>query len=363
MTQASFGRFYWAFFFVILGISLWGVIFLYSASYNMGSEQGMMALNQMVRIAVGLLVFLAVIAVGYKSFLNVSYVLYAVVLICLVMVLIFGTKRYGAQRWLYIGPFSFQPSEFSKLAVILALSHYLGQRKKNLYQIRRFVISFIMTLVPLVLVLKEPDLGTSLIFLPILFFMLYVWGAKLKYFLLTFSLGLCSLPFLWTILKPYQKDRLFAFMDPDRDPLGASYTVIQSKIAIGSGGFLGKGWLHGSQNKLHFIPEHHTDFIFSVVGEEGGFIGVLVFFLLIVLFFRLAFIAMRHTTDVSGRLLATGVISMVFFHIFINVGMTIGMMPVTGLPLPLISYGGSSLLTFFVSFGLLASIFKERSFF
>ncbi len=363
MTHASFGRFYWVFFLVIVGISLWGVVFLYSATYNLDAEQGALALNQMIRVGLGLLVFLAVISVGYKAFLNVSYVIYGVVVLCLIMVLIFGTKRYGAQRWLYIGPFSFQPSEFSKLAVILALSHYLGQRKKNLYQIRRFVISFIMTFVPLVLVLKEPDLGTSLIFLPILFCMLYVWGARLKYFLISFSLGICSLPFLWMILKPYQKNRLTAFLDPDRDPLGASYTVIQSKIAIGSGGLLGKGLLQGTQNKLHFIPEHHTDFIFSVVGEEGGFIAVLVFFLMLVLFFRLAFIAMRYTTDVSGRLLATGIIAMVFFHVFINIGMTVGLMPVTGLPLPLISYGGSSLLTFFVSFGLLVSIFRERSFF
>jgi rod shape determining protein RodA len=363
VTHTTFSKFYWSFFFVILGISLWGIFFLYSASYNLGAEEGVIALKQMVRIAVGLLVFLGIVSVGHKTFLNVSYVLYAVMLVLLVMVLIFGTKRYGAQRWLYMGPFSFQPSEFSKLAVILALSHYLGKRKKNLYQMRRFVVAFIMTLVPLVLVLKQPDLGTSLIFLPILLCMLYVWGAKLRYFLTTFMLGLCSLPFLWMLLKPYQKDRLFAFLDPNRDPLGASYTVIQSKIAIGSGGFLGKGWLNGTQNKLHFVPEHHTDFIFSVVGEEGGFISVLVFFLLFVLFFRLSFMVIRRTTDVSGRLLTTGIISMVFFHIFINIGMTIGMMPVTGLPLPLISYGGSSLLTFFISFGLLVSIFKERSIF
>lgn len=348
---------------MILGIALWGIFFLYSASYNIGSEQGMLALRQMVRIAVGLMVFLGVVSIGYKSFLNISYVLYVVTLILLIMVLVFGTRRYGAQRWLYVGPFSFQPSEFSKIAVILALSHYLGRRKKNLYQIRRFIIAFIMTIVPLVLVLKEPDLGTSLIFIPILLCMLYVWGAKLKYFLMTIVLGLSSLPFLWMLLKPYQKDRLFAFIDPNRDPLGASYTVIQSKIAIGSGGFLGKGWLQGTQNKLYFVPEHHTDFIFSVVGEEGGFISIVVFFLLFVLLFRLSFMAIRRTTDVSGKLLATGIIAMVFFHIFINIGMTIGLMPVTGLPLPLISYGGSSLLTFFISFGLLVSIFKERSIF
>ena len=225
------------------------------------------------------------------------------------------------------------------------------------------MIAFIITLIPLVLVLKQPDLGSALIFLPILFCMLYVWGAKLKYFLLTFSLGLSSTPFLWMILKPYQRNRLLSFIDPNKDPLGSSYTVLQSKIGIGSGGLFGKGWLEGSQNKLHFIPEHHTDFIFSVIGEEGGFMVVLLFFVFYTLLFRLCFLVISQTTDTSGRLLATGIISMIFFHLFINVGMTIGLMPVTGLPLPLISYGGSSILSVFIAFGLLASIYKERSIF
>lgn len=363
MTRSSFYNFYWAFFCVLVAISLFGVIFLYSASYSMEGASGILALKQLARIGVGLLVFLAVVAIGYKSFLNLSYVFYAATLIMLIMVLAFGTTRYGAQRWLTLGPLTLQPSEFSKISVILALSYYLGKRKKNLYQKKRFIIAFVLTFVPLILVLKQPDLGTSLIFLPILFCMLYVWGAKLKYFLLTFSLGLCSMPFMWFLLKPYQKDRLFAFMDPDKDPLGVSYTVIQSKIGIGAGGLFGKGWLQGTQNKLQFIPEHHTDFIFSVIGEEGGFLAVLIFFLLFVLLVRLSFRTIRQTTDVCGRLLATGIISMTFFHFFINIGMTIGMMPVTGLPLPFVSYGGSSLLSFFISFGLLVSIYKERSIF
>ena len=363
MTQNSYTRFYLFYMGVLICISLFGIFFLYSASYTLSGDQSALALKQFVRIGIGLLVFTGVVSIGYKAFLNVSYLLYAAALLLLVMVIAVGTERYGAQRWLYLGPFGFQPSEFAKLAVLLALSHYLGKRKRNLYQMKRFVIAFVLTVVPLILILKQPDLGTALIFLPILFCMLYLWGAKLKYFLVTFCLGIASTPFLWFMLKPYQRDRLLSFINPNTDPLGSSYTVIQSKIGIGSGGLLGKGWLCGTQNKLDFIPEHHTDFIFSVVGEEGGFIAVLIFFLLFFLLFRLSFKVIRKTTDMSGRLLAAGIISMVFFHFFINIGMTIGIMPVTGLPLPLVSYGGSSIVNFFIAFGLLVSIYKERSIF
>jgi len=359
----QFRHFFWALLILILSISLFGLFFLYSASYSIDSGVGYYAMNQLIRIAIGLVAFLAVIFIGHKSFLNLAYVIYFATLILLGLVLVVGTQKYGATRWIDIGPFVIQPSEFSKISVILVLSSYLGSRKKNLYQKKRFVVSFLLIMIPLLLVLKEPDLGTAIIFLPILFCMLFVWGAKVKYFLITFTLGILSTPFLWIFLKPYQKDRLLAFIDPNKDPLGVSYTVVQSKIGIGSGGFFGKGWLQGTQNKLDFIPEHHTDFIFSVIGEEGGFLAVSLILLLFVLLFRLSFTVIRRTTDTCGRLLATGIISMLFFHLFINIGMTIGLMPVTGLPLPLISYGGSSMLTFFISFGLLVSIYKERSIF
>ncbi|MBU1862809.1 MAG: rod shape-determining protein RodA [Candidatus Omnitrophica bacterium] len=361
--KQTFKDFYWILFFLVIIIASIGIVFIHSASMSSDFTAPLYALKQFIWLILGICFLFGVTAVGYRSFLNVSYLLYICSLLLLIAVLFIGTSKFGAQRWIPLGNFAFQPSEFAKLAVILALSHYLGSRKRNILQRERFFIAFILTFIPLVLIVNQPDLGTALIFLPILYCMLYLWGTRLKYIFMSFFLGALSMPIVWHMLKPYQKNRLLTFININADPLRAGYTAIQSKIAVGSGGFWGKGLFEGTQNRLNFVPEHHTDFIFCIISEEGGFLAA---FLLLVLFFiliKLAIGIIQKTTDPEAKLLAIGITAMLLFQVCINIGMTIGLCPITGLPLPLISYGGSSMLTYFIAFGLLISIYKDRTIF
>jgi len=352
--------FHWTLFFIAILLSMVGVLVIASASNNMEVDYMQ---KQLVWIGAGILVMLFVIFVGYRSFLNLSYVFYLVAIILLVLVLFSGVVRQGAQRWLNLGFFALQPSEFCKFATILCLAQFLGNRKTNQNPRLTFILSSLIVLFPLAFIIKQPDLGTALIFVPVFFCMLYVWGAKLKYLLGTIGTGLICMPIFWVLLKEYQKRRLLVFINPDIDPLGSGYSAIQSKIAVGSGMLMGKGWQQGTQSQLHFVPERHTDFVFSVIGEEWGFLGCLAIILLFLVFFWLAISIVNQTTHVSGRLLVVGIVSMMVFQVFVNVGMTIGFMPITGLPLPFISYGGSSLMSIFASLGLLISIHRDRSIF
>ena len=213
------------------------------------------------------------------------------------------------------------------------------------------------------LIAAEPDLGTAIVFFVIMFSMLYVGGAKLKHLLVMFATGAGFVPFLWHALKAYQRQRLMVFINPDADPLGAGYTIIQSRIAIGSGAVFGKGWLTGTQNQLNFLPERHSDFIFSVIGEEWGFVGSLVLILLFFFFLRKAISIGTRTNDLHGRLIVTGVVAMLSFQILVNISMTMGFMPVVGLPLPLVSYGGSSLVTTMASIALILNVSMRRTYF
>jgi rod shape determining protein RodA len=355
-VKYAFKDFYWALFVLVIAIALSGILFIYTASYTSNGEMGGYACKQLVWLLVGTVIMVVIVFVGYRPFLNLAYFLYVFSLLLLILVLFLGEEKLGAQRWLSIGGFVLQPSEFSKLTLIILLSHYLGSRERNIFQKRRFVIAFVLTFVPLILIIKQPDLGTALIFLPILFCMLFLWGAKMKYMVISIFLGVSSVPFLWHVLKDYQRRRLLTFININADPLGSGYTAIQSKIAVGSGGC-------GTQNRLNFIPEHHTDFIFCNIGEEGGFLAAFSLLLLFAILLKLSFGVIEKTTDREARLLATGITAMLFFQIVINIGMTIGLCPITGLPLPLVSYGGSSLVSYCAAFGFLISIYKERSIF
>jgi len=322
------------------------------------------ALKQLMWLFFGVLIMMLAMLRGYKFFVDTSYIFYVISLLLLVAVGVVGTKVSGAQRWLTLGFFQLQPSELCKLATILTLAKYLGDKKVSQRQWLTVTSAFILTLIPLIFIVIQPDLGTSMIFVPILFCMLYLWGSRLRYLLVPFFLAVLSLPLIWNfLLKDYQKRRLLVFIDPNMDPLGAGYTAIQSKIAIGSGQFFGKGWREGTQNTLRFLPEHHTDFIFSVIGEEWGFVGGWVVICLFIIFLWKAIDVMHLTTDTSAKLLGVGIISMFFFQIFVNISMTIGFMPITGLPLPFVSYGGSSLFMNFFAVGMLLSIYRERSIF
>ena len=295
----------------------------------------------------------------YKILQRYGNHFYVFNLILLVLVMLVGQTALGAQRWIALGPISIQPSEFSKLIMIIALAAMIEKRGKiqSLSDVAP-VAGYV--LVPFLLVLKQPDLGTSLVFLAIFFGMVFVAGIRLRILAGIFGLGLAALPVLWHFLKDYQKMRIMVFMDPNVDPLGAGYHIIQSKIAIGSGLLFGKGLFGGTQSQLNFLPENHTDFIFSVVGEELGFVGCAVLLLLYLIVLWRGIKIAQDASDTFGRLLAVGITSMIAFHVLVNVGMTMGIMPVTGIPLPLMSYGVSSLTTNVMAIAILLNIQLRR---
>jgi rod shape determining protein RodA len=317
--------------------------------------------KQLNSMAMGLVLMFIVIAVSYQRFIDVAYVLYGINIALLILVLVLGHVRLGAQRWFSIGGFAFQPSEFIKLNLILALSCYVGARKDSMESFRGIIVPCILLALPFGLVLLQPDLGTGLLLLPIFFSILLISGVRYKYLIGMIVLGLAAMPVFWHFLREYQRQRLLVFINPNVDPLGAGYTIIQSKIAVGSGGLFGKGWLAGTQNQLNFLPERHTDFIFSVIGEEWGFIGAAAVVLLYFFIIQRALTIASLTSDMYGKSIATGIASMLAVQIVINISMTIGMMPVVGIPLPLVSFGGSSLITTLAAIGLLINVSMRRS--
>ncbi len=339
-----------------------GLFCLYSASYNKSQEMSRsFILRQLSWLGIGLLIFILVLVIDYQRIIDMSYILYFLGLAALSLVLVFGHMRLGAQRWVSIGGFSFQPSEFNKIIYIIMMASYLGHTRAEILNIRGLLVPIILTIPPFILILLQPDLGTALILVPVFFAMLFIAGAQPKHLL---GLGICGLlasPVFWSFLKAYQKKRLLVFLNPDSDPLGAGYTVIQSKIAIGSGGLFGKGWLAGTQNLLNFLPERHTDFIFSVVGEEWGFFGAMALIGLYFLMLKRGLLIIERTTDIYGKLLGVGIVTMLGFQIFVNIAMTIGLMPVVGVPLPLLSYGGSSLWTTLIAIALLLNVGMRRT--
>ena len=344
----------------VLILMVVGVFFIYSASFRTGEG---FAHRQFLWILVSFVFLFLTILAGYRFFLGMAYPLYLAAIGLLIGVLFLGETRLGAQRWIELGAFSFQPSEFAKMATALALVNFLGSRNPLEGEGRVILGTGLLVGIPFMLILKQPDLGSAILLIPLLGVLLFLWGIRYRYLIFSFLGALAGSPFLWGFLKGYQKKRILVFLNPNLDPLGTGYTAIQSRIAVGSGGLFGKGWLHGTQSQLDFIPEHHTDFIFSVMGEELGFMGsVFLLFLYGILFYQI-FQVIERTTDVKGKLLASGVLSLLFFQVFINVGMSFGLMPITGITLPFISYGGSSLVVNTIALGLLLSIYKERSIF
>lgn len=345
---------------LLIGI---GVFFIYSASYQITLETNAevnYASKQIVWIIAGLIAFFVVILYGHDRIQHLSYTFYILNIGLLILVLVLGSERYGAQRWLKFGGFLLQPSEFAKITIILALARLISSNVGNYRSVLYVVKPILLTFVPMILILRQPDLGTSLVFIPVLFTMMFVAGAKLKYILTLIFTGLGAMPVFWFLLKDYQKNRIRVFWDPNLDPTGLGYQAIQSKISIGSGGLFGKGWLNGTQNQLNFLPKRHTDFIFSVIGEEWGFIGVAVVLTLFFLIILMAIHIASRSKDIYGKLVATGIAIMILCHVLINIGMTIGLMPITGLPLLFLSYGGSSMLTAITTIALLQSIWIKR---
>ncbi|MDP3920425.1 MAG: rod shape-determining protein RodA [Candidatus Omnitrophota bacterium] len=351
---------HWPLVYSIIGLSVMGVLFTYSASYHDPSQY---ELKQVLWAGGGLIFLFVIPFLSYRSFLSVSLLLYVVFMVLLVWVLFAGDIRLGAQRWIRVGSLVLQPSEFAKLATVLALAHFLGSVNPWEQNNRSLLLAIALVLLPCFLIMKQPDLGTALLFLPMAVVVLFLWGIRYRYIIFAFIAGLISIPLAWQTLEGYQKKRILVFLNPSLDPLGAGYTALQSRIAVGAGGFWGKGFLHGTQSQLKFVPEHHTDFIFCVIGEEWGFLGALLVLLLYGILFRSIFQVISHTTDIKAKLLAAGIAAILFAQVFINIGMSIGLMPITGLTLPLISYGGSSFLATSIALGLILSIHKERSIF
>lgn len=347
-----------------LAISAIGLLFLYSAAHEIQAAKGLnFTIRQMTWSLSGILLLIFIINIDFRRILDWSYLYYGFIVLILAALLAFGGARMGAKRWLSVGWLAFQPSEFAKVALILTLAFYLGNNRYSMRSIKPFLGSCLMAGLLFLMIFKEPDLGSAISLLPILFAVFIAADIPLRFVAGTIFLGFLSAPLFWNILREYQKRRLLVFLNPNTDPLGAGYTIIQSKIAVGSGRLFGKGWMAGTQNQLNFLPERHTDFIFSVVGEEWGFVGsavvILLFSLLIV---RILSVAER-TNDFYGKLLVVGIAAMLSFQVIVNIAMAIGLMPVVGLPLPLISYGGSNLITTWCCIALVISVDIHRTIF
>lgn len=349
---------------LLVCLLVFGLVALYSASYQKQAQLGKsFILTQGLWILFGMVIIYLITITNYHSFLSIAYFIYGLHIFLLILVLVSGRSALGAQRWISIGGIGFQPSEFTKIFTVLALARIIGDNPGRLKSKRGLIGPFLIVMLPMFLIFKQPDLGTAIILFPVFLAMLWVGGIRLRYFLTIIFSGIVFLPVFWHFLKDYQKDRLLVFINPNLDPLGAGYTINQSKIAIGSGMFLGKGWLGGTQNQLNFLPERHTDFIFSVVGEEWGFLGAAVMlFLFLLLIIRGLKIA-DMTKEISGKLIATGLTTMLALHVIINIGMTLGLMPVVGMPLPFISYGRSALTSNLILIGLLLSVRRHRTVF
>lgn len=321
--------------------------------------------KQLVAFLLGIVAAAAVVYIPYEDWRKYTKYLFVINLGMLGAVLLFGETGGGAQSWIYIGPLVFQPSEFAKIIMIVTLADFLANREGRLRNFRELAPSFIFVGIPLLLIMAQPDLGTSLVFVAVLFSMLFMASSRPQLVVGIFASGLAAAVALvwshikfgtWLPLHDYQLNRLTIFIDPWTDIQGAGYHVIQSQIAIGSSGFWGKGLLCGTQSFLEFLPIRHTDFIFSVLAEELGFLGALVLLALYAVFLYRAIRIAAEAKDIYGSLLATGVIGMIAFHILVNIGMTVSIMPITGLPLPMFSYGGSSMITNMIAVGILLNV-------
>lgn len=305
----------------------------------------------------GLAVAILMTRLDYRILGYTAVGLYISTLAALLFVLVVGEAAYGSRRWIEVGGTQVQPSEIGKLALIIVLAKFLADRQDQIKQPRVFLASLAIALVPAGLVFAEPDLGSAVIFVVVWLGMVVMAGAKASHLLRLGGAFLASVPFVvLAALTDYQKDRLALFLDPNRDSLGSGFNILQSEISIGSGGLLGKGFTHGTQTQLDYLRTQTTDYVFSVLGEELGFVGAMLLFgLFIVLLFR-GLRSANMARDVFGRLLATGIVIFILFQVFINVGVNLRLVPVTGIPLPFVSQGGSSLITLFLAIGILQSI-------
>lgn len=357
-------HFDWTLLLLIFAILGAGVLAVYSATFDGQQRLSPLAVRQLSWAVIGLVCMFVAFAVDYRRLERWVYVPYGISIVLLILVPVFGSFGGGARRWINLGVFSLQPSELAKVTLLLVLARYYHRyAPPGGYRLPDLIYPALLAAIPAGLVLAEPNLGTTVILGLIFLTLTFASGLRLGSLLLVAVAGGGLLPFLWQHMKPYQKQRVLSFLNPDQDPLGAGYHMIQSKITIGSGMLWGKGFLQGTQNRLDFLPEKHTDFVFAVVAEEWGFVGTVVLLALYgALMAKLLTIAWQ-ARDRFGFCLAIGAVSVVFWQLLINLGMNLGILPVVGVPLPLLSYGGSSLLTVMMCLGLALNVSTRRSIF
>jgi len=355
-------NFDWILLLLLILIGTISLVNLYSATFPIKGVGGSQIFTKQIYwFLIGFAVLLVMTTFDYHVLERLAYPMYFLSLILLILVLVVGQVHSGSQRWLSLGAITFQPSEFAKLAIVIMLSKYFNDHGEYIeYRLRDLWKPFILIAIPCMLIIKEPDLGSALILLIISFSIILFMKVKWRSLLILIVSSLFSAPFIWFLLKEYQQKRILTFLRPDMDPLGAGYHIIQSKIAVGSGLLWGKDFLKGTQTRLHFLPEQHTDFVFSVLAEEWGFAGSF-FILMLYLFLILWGINIaKNSKDKFGAIMALGIIAIVFWQLVINVSMAIGLLPVVGIPLVLFSYGGSSIVSTMFGMGLLMNISMRR---
>jgi len=337
-------------------LALLGIVVIYSLTYT--KADAVILYNQILFVSVGIILMFAIQLLDYRYLKNFSWLLYSIGVLGLLVVLILGRTTYGATRWIDIGFFRLQPSEFFKLITIISLAAYLS--KKELLNLKELFFSLIIIFIPIVLVLLQPDMGTAIIIFAIAATLIISSGILKKHFYSLIAIILGLMPIFWFfILKPYQKSRIITFINPQADPFGSGYHVLQSIIAIGSGMIFGRGLGKGFQSQLKFLPAPHTDFIFAVLCEGMGLVGVvLLLFLFAILIYRL-FRLLTRVGDKFGYLIVVSTVSFIVFQLIINIGMNMGIAPVTGIPLPFVSYGGSHIIVTFILIGIIQSVYSH----
>jgi rod shape determining protein RodA len=340
-------------------LAMIGIVMLYSAANGRWFPW---AAPQLMRFVLGFAVMIGLAFVDVRIFLRGAYLFYFAVLGLLILVEIGGHIGMGAQRWINLGFMKLQPSELMKIALVLALARYFNSTTlQGIESLKGLIIPGLMTLVPVALVSIQPDLGTALMLLFTAGAMFFAVGVQLWKFGIVLIGGIVSMPIAWHFLHTYQKNRVLTFLDPERDPLGAGYHIIQSKIALGSGGIFGKGFLNGTQSHLNFLPEKHTDFIFTMLSEEFGMIGAVMIIFLNLLIIAYSFIFALRSASYFGKLMAIGLATSYFLYVIINISMVLGLLPVVGVPLPLISYGGTVIISVMAGFGIILAVNTNRN--
>jgi rod shape determining protein RodA len=354
-------HFDWPLLAIVLLIVAAGITTVLSATHSPARAMSPSTIRQLVWAGIGLVAMVASLSFDYRRLESWAYVIYAGALCLLVMVPVLGAVGGGSRRWLTFGPVSVQPSEFIKLALVIALARWFHRLAGDqALPLRALIVPGALIAPAALLILKQPDLGTALVLIATAGSLVLLAGFRIRYVLIAALAAAPLMPVVWNHLKPYQRQRLVTFLDPMADPLGSGYHILQSEIAIGSGQVWGKGFLHGTQSKLNFLPEQHTDFIFSVFAEEWGFVGCVALLTLYLALLIRCFVVATRAKDAFGTLLAFGVTATVFWQVLINLGMATGSLPVVGITLPFFSYGGSSLLALMIGIGLLMNVSMRR---